>query len=265
MSMTNELPHELSTIREIHDVKRASTEISEHNLRGPNSQTPTPCFAMSIAMIDEYRLTRECIVRSLKQLDGTIQIASFLDCEDYLQDLSNYEVSLYYAHSRDEWRTVFESISARAPVIILADFDSPDLIIDALENGVRGYIPIASTAPELVIEIIRLVRAGGTFAPVNSLGLRKADQQGVPTTTTAHDLTPRQIAVLHQLKLGKANKIIAYELEMSESTVKVHIRNIMKKMNARNRTEVACRAYGLANVGLRLAGDRFQMDTQADR
>ncbi len=51
--------------------------------------------------------------------------------------------------------------------------------------------------------------------------------------------TARQAAVIEALRRGKANKIIAYELSMCESTVKVHIRNIMKKLNATNRTEVA--------------------------
>lgn len=52
-------------------------------------------------------------------------------------------------------------------------------------------------------------------------------------------LTERQTAVIEALRRGKANKIIAYELNMKESTVKVHVRNIMKKLNAKNRTEVA--------------------------
>jgi Bacterial regulatory proteins, luxR family len=48
---------------------------------------------------------------------------------------------------------------------------------------------------------------------------------------------------------GKPNKTIAFELQMSESTVKVHIKSIMSKMNATNRTEVVCRAYDLAGIG----------------
>lgn len=52
-------------------------------------------------------------------------------------------------------------------------------------------------------------------------------------------LTARQIAVGEAIRQGKANKQIAYELDMRESTVKVHIRNIMKKLNAKNRTDVA--------------------------
>ena len=51
--------------------------------------------------------------------------------------------------------------------------------------------------------------------------------------------TARQAAVIGALRQGKQNKIIAYELNMRESTVKVHVRNIMKKLNATNRTEVA--------------------------
>ena len=60
-------------------------------------------------------------------------------------------------------------------------------------------------------------------------------------------LTTRQIAVLSHLQQGKANKIIAHELRMSESTVKVHVRNIMRKMGATNRTQAAYRATQLWN------------------
>ena len=59
------------------------------------------------------------------------------------------------------------------------------------------------------------------------------------SATARLELTARQIAVGEAIRQGKANKQIAYELDMRESTVKVHIRNIMKKLNAKNRTEVA--------------------------
>ena len=59
--------------------------------------------------------------------------------------------------------------------------------------------------------------------------------------------TPRQAAVVEAIARGKANKLIARELDMCESTVKVHVRRIMKKLGARNRTEVALIANGLPN------------------
>jgi len=57
--------------------------------------------------------------------------------------------------------------------------------------------------------------------------------------------TSRQAAVVDSLLKGKANKIIAYERNMCESTVKVHVRSIMKKLKARNRTEVAYIVNGM--------------------
>ena len=79
-----------------------------------------------------------------------------------------------------------------------------------------------------------------------SLALRRASRRDLPPPAEpapAEPFTPRQMAVLRHVKLGKANKTIARELDMSESTVKIHLRNIMKKMKAANRTEVACRAH----------------------
>jgi DNA-binding NarL/FixJ family response regulator len=57
-------------------------------------------------------------------------------------------------------------------------------------------------------------------------------------------LTPRETEVLARLRQGKPNKIIAFELDISESTVKVFVRRILTKLRASNRTEVACLLRG---------------------
>jgi DNA-binding NarL/FixJ family response regulator len=56
-------------------------------------------------------------------------------------------------------------------------------------------------------------------------------------------LTMREIEVVHAIRVGKSNKIIAFELGMSEGTVKAHVHNIMRKIGAANRTEVACKLH----------------------
>jgi DNA-binding NarL/FixJ family response regulator len=220
---------------------------------------------ISIAVIDQYSFTRECITRSLKDLANNLDISSFEGYEDCLRSTRDHELILYHAHdvlgngNGEQQLAALKHLLEIAPVIILSAVDCPASIFEALEIGARGYIPIASTTPELAIEIIRLVRAGGTFVPVSSLSARKIDPQGAPSRLmTTDQLTSRQSAVLHHLKLGQSNKIIAHELEMSESTVKVHIRNIMKKMKATNRTEVACRAHVMATMGPTVASEMFQ-------
>jgi DNA-binding NarL/FixJ family response regulator len=90
------------------------------------------------------------------------------------------------------------------------------------------------------MEAIDIVARGGVFLPSSCLS-----SQGwmVPepcmVSPSGVTFTGREYAVLGSLRQGKSNKCIAYDLKMSESTVKVHVRNIMKKLRARNRTEVA--------------------------
>ncbi|MGO4839893.1 helix-turn-helix transcriptional regulator, partial [Rhizobiaceae sp. 2RAB30] len=94
---------------------------------------------------------------------------------------------------------------------------------------------------DVCIEAIGLALAGGIFVPASSVfAMRQVlDTGSSPTRPMAGMFTARQAEVVEALRRGKANKIIAYELKLRESTVKVHIRNIMKKVKATNRTEVA--------------------------
>ena len=117
-------------------------------------------------------------------------------------------------------------------------------IRDILGAGVQGFIPTRTTGVPVVLAVIRFVYAGGTFAPLDPLLAARADQGTSPSVDTPRlgALTPRQRDVLSYLRQGKANKTIAYEIGVSESTVKVHIRNIMRRMKATNRTEAVYKA-----------------------
>lgn len=125
------------------------------------------------------------------------------------------------------------------PVAVLSDYEDPESIREAFELGVRGYIP-TSLASLVAFGAVHLVCVGGTFAPAGAL-LSQTDRPQSPPTREPliEGFTLRQSQILDCLRRGMANKLIAYELSMCESTVKVHIRNIMKKLNATNRTEVA--------------------------
>jgi DNA-binding NarL/FixJ family response regulator len=124
------------------------------------------------------------------------------------------------------------------PLAVLSDHEDPSSIREAFSLGVRGYIP-TSLASQVAVEALRLVCVGGTFAPAVAL-LSQADRPRVAESEPQMaGFTQRQSQILDCLQRGMANKLIAYELNMCESTVKVHIRNIMKKLNATNRTQVA--------------------------
>lgn len=131
----------------------------------------------------------------------------------------------------------------RSPIALLAACDDPSEVAKAMHLGARGYVP-TSYDHEQVWEILRFVRAGGTYVPVSVLD-DPEHHETAPTPPKAmrakslEKLTPRELAVAEKLRQGKPNKIIAHELQISESTVKVFVHRILTKLDAINRTEVA--------------------------
>lgn len=125
---------------------------------------------------------------------------------------------------------------ASVPVVVQSNDRPGHQILELLRIGVRGFIP-TSVSTEVAVQALRLVCAGGTFVPTSCLQPLPDGSNGAAGGSGF--LTGRQLQVVEAIRQGKPNKIIAYELNMCESTVKVHVRAIMKKLKARNRTEVA--------------------------
>jgi DNA-binding NarL/FixJ family response regulator len=206
---------------------------------------------MRIAWIDSYSLTRECILRAMSELQlvpGVQPFASVKECME--SEDGEFELIILYSHSSYEvciretqvLRDAFQS----ARIIMLSDLeDSHQLntIRGALKAGANGFISTRTTGLSMTLSAIRFVQAGGTFAPLEVLlSEPSAPVAPTPEPESPYRLTARQKDVLAQLQQGRANKIIAHELGMSESTAKVHIRNIMRKMGATNRTQAAFNA-----------------------
>lgn len=142
------------------------------------------------------------------------------------------------------------------PVVLLADRDDAGSMLAALRAGVRGYLP-TSIDPEVARKALALVLAGGSYAPPSILlktepASTEPSSPGPSIATIAcaklTNLTPRQREVLALLGQGRPNKVIAQRLAMCESTVKVHVRQIMRKLGASNRTEVALKLRELAGA-----------------
>jgi DNA-binding NarL/FixJ family response regulator len=213
---------------------------------------------ISIALIDEHSLTRQCITRSLQDLGEILEILSFASCEEYLLSQKNCDVILYHDHAPmtnsdndREQPPALRKLLRLYPLIILSAVDGPNLVVKAFKGGARGFIPTTGTTIEMVIEIIRLVKAGGTFVPASSLRLGSMNGASAsPTEMPVQQFTPRELAVLEKLRHGTPNKIIAHDLKLSQSTVKIHIRSIMEKMKVKNRTEIV--SVYLSNLSLML-------------
>ena len=203
----------------------------------------------NIMVVDDRQLVAECLVRCLRTQrpnDNIVAFSNVIDCIATLSEDNAPTLVLMSIGSRssDDPRvsSAFSTLRETypdVPIIVVADGEQAGQILEILDLGARGYIP-TSLSLEVAIEAMNLVGVGGTFIPASSLTSSRNSIKANGTSPLLNGtFTARQAAVVEALRKGKANKIIAYELHMRESTVKVHVRNIMKKLKARNRTEVA--------------------------
>lgn len=105
---------------------------------------------------------------------------------------------------------------------------------DALEAGAVGYIPKTMGAKSLM-NAVRFMVAGETYVPHNVL----TDIGEAAETAFTKQLSQRERQVLSGLCQGHSNKEIARDLDLQEVTIKLHVRNLCKKLNAKNRTQAA--------------------------
>lgn len=216
---------------------------------GALDQGPKP--APVVAVIEPRILFSQCLLTALQSLDrgGTFKI--YPSVADWRQAPDAAEAAVVLlcmpgAEGPDAAlaaaeRDLADLQALHPPVLfaVMADREEPERILKALDSGVRAYIP-TSLSLEVALQILHLVIAGGVFVPASSFvamahGHGREDMEAEGTFT----LSARQLSVAKALRKGMPNKLIAYELNMCESTVKVHVRNIMKKLKARNRTEAA--------------------------
>jgi DNA-binding NarL/FixJ family response regulator len=209
---------------------------------------------VSLAFIDPKPLTRRSIGDLLAKAFPEYAMVAASTCEELLETeagrIGRPNLVVVYIRSvgltNKYVQTALELLKVRlpdAPAIVLSDRDDVDEVNLALTRGVRGYIP-TSVECEVAVAALRLVNAGGTFVPADALRPAPAKQDNQPDAerrgrSDELDLTPRELSVIDLLREGKPNKLIAAQLEMRESTVKVHVRNILKKLNVGNRTHAA--------------------------
>ena len=136
---------------------------------------------------------------------------------------------------------------ATCPIVALAESGGRADIVGAFEAGAAGFLP--KTLPvEVLIGALRLILAGGTYAPpemLTTMAVGSAFDRQLADEALASGLTPRQLDVLGCLAQGRSNRDIATELGLSESTVKVHVNRILKALQVKNRSQAALVANGM--------------------
>ncbi len=139
------------------------------------------------------------------------------------------------------------SHSPHIPVIIVSATDNPAVIRRCLDLGAAGFVPKSSPV-EQIREAVAVVLKGGIWSPPN-VNINDETAQDLPELTSRlATLTPQQVRVLTMLGEGLLNKQIAYELGVSEATVKAHVSAILQKLGVDSRTQAVIAVNKIANV-----------------
>jgi len=198
--------------------------------------------------VDDHPLLNEGIAAIINgQPDMQLVAQASTGCEairqfcEYLPDVTLMDLRLPDMSGID----VMIAIRAEFPearIIMLTTFEGDIEIQRALEAGARGYV-LKSMPPRDLVAVIRQVHAGKKRIP-SEVAARLAEHLG------EEDLTPREADVLRLVAAGNRNRDIAERLFISEETVKVHIKHIMDKLGANDRTQAVAIAVGRGMIQL---------------
>ena len=124
-----------------------------------------------------------------------------------------------------------------ARIVVLADDLSVDVLRAAMGGGADGFLS-KSVSPEALIQSLQLVMLGEKVFPTN-LASMLLDMTAAGPQHSVRGLSPREQEILQALVTGASNKMIAIKLGITEATVKVHLKTLLRKIDVNNRTQAA--------------------------
>ncbi|WP_323781913.1 response regulator transcription factor [Thalassovita sp.] len=190
-----------------------------------------------ILIADDHDLVRETLADYIRNAgEFSVDQASSLDeCLDQIHQNGAYDLVLldFTMPGMTLPDGLLHTLEANSnhPVAIISGTASPETARRALASGAAGFLP-KTIAPETLISAVRHLLSGGIYTPQQFLESEKGGDH-------APHLTPRELDVLRGICEGKANKEIARDLEVQEVTIKLHVKTLSRKLQARNRTHAA--------------------------
>lgn len=208
----------------------------------------------TILIAEDHPLFRDALVSAIQGLGEGTQINVFGTFEQSMQNLSdNSDVDLVLLDLKlpdsaglsglSQMRAQFPS----TPVVIVSATEDAATIRRSIAMGAAGYVRKSSSIEEMR-KAIRLVLDGEIYAP-DDVDLDAVDDSSeAQLIERLKSLTPQQTRVLGMLGKGLLNKQIAYELSVSEATIKAHVSAILLKLRVDSRTQAVIQVSKLTNV-----------------
>jgi len=204
---------------------------------------------MKILHADDHSMFREGLRFFLKLLDPQVVVLEASNIQAALDKLAlEAPVDLIVLDLQMPGMSELDGFFAihrrypKLPIVIVSGLNDPRTIRALIDGGARGYIPKLATSEQLM-DALRRVMRGEVYLP-DALFIPDA-QSAAAKGDEAAAFTPRQLEILPLLAEGMPNKRIADALDVTEGTVKQHLKDLFRRLNARNRTQAVKEARRL--------------------
>ena len=202
---------------------------------------------ISIILIDDHTLFRSGIKALLaRQADCEVvgEAADGLSgvklVEQHKPDVVLLDLDMPVMNGREALAQILSSQPQQTVVMLTVSEDSEDLT-EGMRLGARGFLLKNINADFLVDAIKKAANGDNVFSPEMTARLVQSliQPQAAAPTSVLDSLTPRELEILGHLAAGHSNKIIARKLDLAESTIKVHVQNILRKLELSSRVQAA--------------------------
>lgn len=206
----------------------------------------------TILLADDHPLFREALRGAVLRLmpDAILREAENVDALYALAEREAYADLLLLDLNMPGAQGFSALVHLRAlhpqlPVMVVSAREDPATMRRALDHGAVGFLPKSADSAQLG-DAIHRVLAGDRWIPAAAMSAPAAGSEEHDVARRLRELTPQQFRVLQMLSDGLLNKQIAYELNVSEATIKAHMTAVLRKLGANNRTQAVLIAGRLA-------------------
>src|SRR5271157_5844311 len=200
-------------------------------IRQPSDESP-----VTVVVADDHPVILEGLIKILNSQKDIRVVASAADGEEvrklyyqFLPDVLILDLRLPKKNGLQVLNELMARGNSKPRVIIISTFDCEQAIFQTVRAGAKAYLAKVAD-PEEIREAVRRVAKGETFFP-SEIGLKLAKAVSSPR------LSKREMEVLESLARGKSNREIAHALDVSEGTIKYHVKSILRKLNVIGRAE----------------------------
>jgi DNA-binding NarL/FixJ family response regulator len=210
----------------------------------------------SVVIADDHPLVRRALVESLTRVLGNPEITEVGSLAEATTALGEGKADLLLLDLQMPGMNGLASLTAirvsfpAVPILVVSANEDPLIMREVLEFGASGFLPKSAPISEIG-SALGAILAGGIWLPDTASDAYLDDEDGEFAARLA-ELTPQQRRVLMLLTEGKPNKQIAFELAVTEATVKAHLSQIFRKLGVHSRTQAVITARRLAGAKLRV-------------